>query len=412
MDEGRLRAVRKSQRLHRKFAHAINDTIRNRQEYYQSCLSREEQEARARLVSKVIGMRRTVVRNRVLLQCLNVHRKNHPDRAHTEPLLGKYGGRPIDSFTRDIDQKLAWYHPRLRRLRKVDRIKQSCLKHGDILSEDTIREKMSEFFTNNLDLLSPRHHDGTDSSHQNGDNNDRNDHNDDDDDFNIRNFPNPLGAANIRLRLHPFGNMVDFNTTKSSNSLQARRNIINKSTVKQNKTAGETDNVGYRYRSLPAPSALKKQSKDNGTKTETPTHTAKLETSSSPSREDQSPRLSKYAKPLPPIVSKDVEVNSPGTSISGTISDVEKGKGQGKEHEDKGATLANSIPKTLRLTHERQRNGNAKNDSLTKAVVDNLENSPSQTESERAKEDRPPLTRRKTLILPPIETSKDMLKSN
>ena len=31
MDEGRLKAVKKGQKLHRKFAYAMNDTIRNRQ---------------------------------------------------------------------------------------------------------------------------------------------------------------------------------------------------------------------------------------------------------------------------------------------------------------------------------------------------------------------------------------------
>ncbi|GFR76727.1 transport protein Sec16A [Elysia marginata] len=75
MDEGRLKAVKKGQKLHRKFAYAMNDTIRNRQEYYQTCLSREEQETHARLMSKVINIRKNVVRNRVLLQCLNLHRK-------------------------------------------------------------------------------------------------------------------------------------------------------------------------------------------------------------------------------------------------------------------------------------------------------------------------------------------------
>ncbi|XP_012945961.1 uncharacterized protein LOC106013814 [Aplysia californica] len=145
-DGGRLAAVRKCQNYNRKFVHIMNDIIKNRQEVYHNCLSREQQEASTKLVSDVLTVKRSVVRNRVLLQCMQA-RKQSSQHDPTPQTYGVYRGRPLDAFSRDIDRVLAWNHPRLKRLRKVERAKQNCLKHGAILDQRAMKSKMEDFFS-------------------------------------------------------------------------------------------------------------------------------------------------------------------------------------------------------------------------------------------------------------------------
>jgi len=152
MDEGRLGAVRKSQSYNRKSVHVMNEIIKNKQDLYQGFLSREEHVTHARLMTDVISAKRNVVRNHVLLQCMEGLRE---DTASGDATLGVYKGRPIASLTRDIDYLVAQNHPKLRRLRLCKKVKENGFKYGTLLDPSTMRSKVDDFFRRNYVLAQP-----------------------------------------------------------------------------------------------------------------------------------------------------------------------------------------------------------------------------------------------------------------
>ncbi|KAH9490734.1 hypothetical protein Btru_035368 [Bulinus truncatus] len=145
MDEGRLGAARRGSRHIRKVTHVLNEIIKSRQILYQHCISREHQESSTKLITQLVQARKEVVKKRVLLQCLTMKKETFVASSE-KSLMGSYAGRPLVAFSRDVDQKIAWNHPNLRRHRYVDRVKQNCLDNGDILSEDETKEKIERFF--------------------------------------------------------------------------------------------------------------------------------------------------------------------------------------------------------------------------------------------------------------------------
>ncbi|XP_055896711.1 uncharacterized protein LOC106058151 isoform X2 [Biomphalaria glabrata] len=145
MDEGRLGAAKRGSRRIRKVTHILNEIVKNKQVVYQHCLSREQQESSSKLLTQVVRVRKDVVKKRVLLQCLNM-RKQSSSASSSLDSLGAYGGQPLSSFSRDVDQRIAWYHPKLRRHRYVERVKQNCADQGAILNEHEAKTKMDSFF--------------------------------------------------------------------------------------------------------------------------------------------------------------------------------------------------------------------------------------------------------------------------
>ncbi|CAL1538606.1 unnamed protein product [Lymnaea stagnalis] len=129
MEDGRLGAVNRGIRRNRKVIYVTNEIIKNKQKLFESSLVRDHDKMVYKLAASEFKARKAALMNRVLLQCLNVNKKvSVPSNASD---LGVYGGRPLDSFSKDIEQWIAWQHPRLRRLRKVDQIKRNCLNVSD-----------------------------------------------------------------------------------------------------------------------------------------------------------------------------------------------------------------------------------------------------------------------------------------
>ncbi|RUS73274.1 hypothetical protein EGW08_018969 [Elysia chlorotica] len=220
-----------------------------------------------------------------------------------------------------------------------------------------------------------------------GDNNGTNDDgNDDDDDFDIRDYHNPIAGANFKLRLHPFGNMVDFDNKGESKkfNLQTRRNVFN-----NNKLDPKLAAASRTTRSVPHPPHRDGQD---------------AVASSLPSSTRESPlRLSKYSDPLPPITSGDRKKPKTPKVPDATSVNVQNG-GQLGNIGVVGEELTVESGSTVAHTSDDR-------EAKTQRSDQNAGLSQSEVEKEKTKcaEDMPKLTRRKTLILPPIETSKEMV---
>lgn len=145
MDEGRLGLAVRREEKHRKFVYIMNDIVRTQLGLYNSCLAREEHEASVKLVKSSVEVKRAIVRQRVLLQCLEMRKRKVLDRDPHAP-FGQYGGRPLWTMSRDIDRVIANNHPRLRRMRRAKDLMQKSLQSGAILDTDTMVRRMEAFF--------------------------------------------------------------------------------------------------------------------------------------------------------------------------------------------------------------------------------------------------------------------------
>jgi len=146
MDEGRLLAVGRSRNYRRKCVQVMNDIIKNQQVIYQSYLSKEAHVTTARWLDHVVAVKHALVRGRVLRQCLRAIKTRDSGPSH--PNLGAYQGRPVASFSRDVDHRMALNHPRLRRLRQCEKVMEDGRKYGTILDPLAMRSKVEDFFDN------------------------------------------------------------------------------------------------------------------------------------------------------------------------------------------------------------------------------------------------------------------------
>ncbi|PVD21759.1 hypothetical protein C0Q70_17560 [Pomacea canaliculata] len=145
MDEGRLAMVLRRVEQQRKYVYMVNDIVRAQHGLLHGCLAREEREATLKLTKSTLEVRRAIVRQRVLLQCLDMRRRKVLARDPT-PMCGAYGGKPLWAMSRDIDHVIADNHPRMRRMRRVRDIMRRSLETGAILDKEAVSRRMDEFF--------------------------------------------------------------------------------------------------------------------------------------------------------------------------------------------------------------------------------------------------------------------------
>ena len=254
-------------------------------------------------------------------------------------------------------------------------------QHGAILDEETIKDRMQDFFSKNLDTDSP----DAEKPEEPGDVEHERKRVDDDDDFDIRDYENAISGAHIKLRLHPFGHMVDFSSDDNdSNKFNVLRttSVFNRSKGEGRLKLGDLTKVDNKL--IPQSSNGVHKSRVN------PQELSSLP----PSTEDQPLRLSKYPEPLPPISS-----GNPQKTKSKVLSTRQSGEADivASQTTDKQKPMSSAqtdMPATvsLRLSHGNKQEGHA--------VSGNSENTG---------DNSPKLTRRKTLILPPIESSKEII---
>lgn len=148
MDEGRLGLVRRRENSQRKYVCILNEMAKSRWEITDDGLSRDKYETGIRYDRSVVSLRRTVVKQRILQECMKMRREDLKD---SEKWLGRYGGKNVHAFGRDIDRYLTEMHPKRRRLKKIQKIKTDSVKNGKILSPSTLNCKMKEYFEKIVD---------------------------------------------------------------------------------------------------------------------------------------------------------------------------------------------------------------------------------------------------------------------
>ena len=221
------------------------------------------------------------------------------------------------------------------------------------------------------------------------------DHDDDDDDFDMRDYHNPIAGATFKLRLHPFGNLVEFNNKGESKkfNLLTRRNVFNNSKLEPKLLAPSGDgNQPSRARSEPhfhrpgdTPSVL-------------------------PTTRESPLRLSKYPQPLPPIASGDRKTPKTAEVTGANRESGKKNVAARVRDQQENISVAEvnmTLPKALPVLHSDKVSEARTQLSGQSTGLENSEVVKVQTNSENKV---PKLARRKTLILSPLETSKDMVK--
>ncbi|XP_033732784.1 uncharacterized protein LOC117322129 [Pecten maximus] len=145
MDEGRLGFVRKRENNHRKYVYIVNDVIKSKWGVLDEHIAREKIQHSLDWEKSTMSVRRILIRQKVLKQCMKMRRDGVATKVK-ERMLGYYGGKPIHAFTRDIDQQIADNHPRLRRMRKVRKQIQESIVTGKILKPVEMSQRMNNYF--------------------------------------------------------------------------------------------------------------------------------------------------------------------------------------------------------------------------------------------------------------------------
>ena len=141
MDVGRVGACTKLENKRRKFLIVINDVEKNRYEVYADYLDHAHIEAEINFEKSKMFVRRALVRQKVLQKCMKMRRRT----LTTRPEYGRYGGRPIEAFGRDIEGYIAHNHPKLRRKRQLEKLVGESLENGAILKPATMETKVANW---------------------------------------------------------------------------------------------------------------------------------------------------------------------------------------------------------------------------------------------------------------------------
>jgi len=80
-----------------------------------------------------VFVRKAIVKQRVLQQCLRMKREC---RTFTDNNLGVYGGKPLYTYSRDIDKFIADQHPRRRRVRVAEKALKQSIRRGKISEKE------------------------------------------------------------------------------------------------------------------------------------------------------------------------------------------------------------------------------------------------------------------------------------
>lgn len=141
MDTGRVGMCTKLENKRRKFLIIINDVEKNRYDVYSEYLDHAHAEAEHSYEKSKMFVRRALVRQKVLQKCMKMRKRT----LNSKPEFGRYGGRPIEAFSRDIEGYIAHNHPKLRRKRYLEKLLEESLENGEILKQTTVQDKVSNW---------------------------------------------------------------------------------------------------------------------------------------------------------------------------------------------------------------------------------------------------------------------------
>lgn len=142
MDTGRVGACHKLENKRRKFLIVINDVVKNKYDVYAEYLDHAHKETDHNFEKSKMFVRRALVRQKVLQKCMKMRRLNINDE---RTVFGRYGGKPIESFGKDIESFIAYNHPKMRRQRHLQKLLNESLEKGAILKQNVVENRVASW---------------------------------------------------------------------------------------------------------------------------------------------------------------------------------------------------------------------------------------------------------------------------
>lgn len=142
MDTGRVGACHKLENKRRKFLIVINDVVKNKYDVYAEYLDHAHKETDHNFEKSKMFVRRALVRQKVLQKCMKMRRLNINEN---RTVFGRYGGKPIESFSKDIESFIAYNHPRMRRQRYLQKLLNESLEKGAILEQNVVENRVADW---------------------------------------------------------------------------------------------------------------------------------------------------------------------------------------------------------------------------------------------------------------------------
>jgi hypothetical protein len=140
MDTGRVGACHKLENKRRKFLIVINDVVKNKYDVYAEYLDHAHSEIEHNFEKSKMFVRRALVRQKVLQKCMKMRRRNVEEN---RTVFGRYGGKPIEAFGKDIESFIAYNHPKMRRKRYLQKLLHESLDKGAILKPNVVEDRVA-----------------------------------------------------------------------------------------------------------------------------------------------------------------------------------------------------------------------------------------------------------------------------
>ncbi|XP_064616699.1 uncharacterized protein LOC135480717 [Liolophura sinensis] len=146
MDERRLVLVRRQADRNRKSVCVLNDIERSKYDAYQHTLHKERGELSFKFFQSIQPVKLLLARQRSLKKCLEMRQQAANSKHATLEIFGRYGGLSLDDMRHEVDDYICDNHPRLLRLRHVQRLLSGGKRNGALLDKNTASEKIHDLF--------------------------------------------------------------------------------------------------------------------------------------------------------------------------------------------------------------------------------------------------------------------------
>lgn len=145
MNEGRLGVVKRQENSNRKYMVIMNDVAKYRKDALKHYFDQEKKEELQRNDRSAGRVRKKAVQSMVLGKCLKMSREDTLT-SPTGNLFGHYNGRPIASFSSDVEKYIASKDPKVRKEREIDFLMKKYKETGKILEENQMKNKVKHYF--------------------------------------------------------------------------------------------------------------------------------------------------------------------------------------------------------------------------------------------------------------------------
>ena len=152
MNEGRLRVVNNITNVKRKHMSNINDQVRTRYQRVQKMVDKDLALDVIRCNRLIAPYKRSLVEIRGLQKCLK-DKASCVGLERDANLMGKYGGITLCSLKKEVERLIADGHPRLRRIRRIEKLLHDGKEDGRLLNNDEVRSRVEALGQRSSELI-------------------------------------------------------------------------------------------------------------------------------------------------------------------------------------------------------------------------------------------------------------------